>query len=131
MIVVDSGTWGDYFNGTASAVADRLEEALRNEEDVTILPIILTEVLQGFRSDTGFQKARRLLTSLPIIQPGIACHVRAAGLHRTLRRRGLTVRGAVDCFIAQACIDSRALLLSPDRDFKRMAVHTPLKVWSA
>jgi predicted nucleic acid-binding protein len=45
------------------------------------------------------------------------------------RRDGITVRGAVDCVIAQDCLDLGALLLSPDRDFEQTAVQTELRLW--
>jgi len=129
MIVVDSNTWTDFFNGAATPHTQRLDDALIAEEDVAVLPIIVTEVLQGFRTDTGFSNARRLLVALPVIQPSLPCHVRAARLFRVLRRKGVTVRGAVDCIIAQVCLDSRAELLSPDADFERIAGHTRLRLW--
>ena len=129
MIVVDSNTWADFFNGVSSPHVRRLDAALRAEDDLAILPIILTEVLQGFRTEKGFQRARRILTALPTIQPGVDCHVRAARLFRSLRKKGVTVRGAVDCVIAQACLDLEAELLSPDVDFQRIAHHTPLRLW--
>jgi len=129
MIVVDSNTWADFFNGAQTPHVARLDTALEREEDLSVLPIIVTEVLQGFRTDTGFQRARRVLVSLSIIHPSLDCHVRAARLYRTLRRRGVTIRGAVDCVIAQACLDFGAELLSPDADFEHIARHTPLKLW--
>jgi len=55
--------------------------------------------------------------------------VRAARLFRSLRQKGITVRGAVDCIIAQTCLDVDAELLSPDADFERIARHTPLRLW--
>lgn len=76
----------------------------------------------------GFKRARTVLTSLPVIHPTLESHVRAALLFRTLRRRGVTVRGAVDCVIAQACLDLHAELLSPDADFVHMARHTSLRL---
>jgi len=54
----------------------------------------------------------------------------AAQLFRTLRGRGVTVRGAVDCVIAQVCLDLDVPLLSPDRDFKEIARHTALRLLS-
>jgi len=129
MIVVDSNTWADFFNGVRSPHVQRLDAALEEEEDLAIIPIILTEVLQGFRTDTGFERARRVLVSLPVVQPSLECHVRAASLFRSLRRKGITVRGAADCVIAQACLDIGAELLSPDADFERIARHTPLQLW--
>ena len=131
MIVVDSNTWADFFNGTRSAHADRLATILEEREDVAVLPIIVTEVLQGFRTDGGFESARRVLVALPMIQPTLESHVRAARLFRALRRKGVTVRGAVDCIIAQACLDTGALLLSPDGDFERIAQHSSLRLWRA
>jgi predicted nucleic acid-binding protein len=129
MIVVDSNTWADFFNGASRPHAQRLDAALRDEDDLAVLPIVITEVLQGFRTDRGFQKARRVLEALPAIQPTVDCHVRAAGLFRSLRGSGVTVRGAVDCVIAQVCLDLDAELLSPDADFRQIARHTPLRLW--
>ena len=131
MIIVDSNTWVDFFNGLGTPHATRLEAALEGEEDLSVIPIILTEVLQGFRTDTGFQRARRLLASLPMIHPDVDCHVRAARMFRTLRRKGVTVRGAVDCVIAQTCLDIGAELVSPDADFEHIARHTALRLWHA
>ena len=129
MLVVDSNTWADYFNGTGSVYVERLDQALTNEEDLAILPVIITEVLQGFRSDAGFRHAEAVMTLIPVIQPDLGCHVRAAALFRSLRQRGISVRGAVDCIIAQTCIDYGAELLSPDADFERIARHSKLRIW--
>ncbi len=129
MILVDSNTWADYFNGAEAPHVERLAAALEQEEDLTALPIIITEVLQGFRTERGFRDAEEVLTALPLIHPTLGCHVRAARLFRTLRRKGVTVRGAVDCVIAQICLDLDAVLLSPDRDFQGIARHTSLRLW--
>jgi len=67
---------------------------------------------------------------LPTIQPTVDCHVRAARLFRFLRQKSITVRGAIDCIIAQACLDLDAELLSPDTDFHHIARHAPLRLWS-
>jgi len=130
MMIVDSNTWADFFNGAAAPHVDRLVEALKEEEDLAVIPLIVTEVLQGFRSDHGFKRARRLLLALPVIEPTLECHVRAAELFRLLRKRGVTVRGAGDCIIAQTCLDGDLELLSPDADFAHIAHHTSLRLWS-
>ena len=131
MMIVDTNTWADFFNGIRSPHVERLDGALRDEEDIAVIPIIITEVLQGFRSDSGFRRARRVLLSLPVVHPAVEGHVRAAHLFRTLRRKGVTVRDAVDCVIAQTCLDIDAELLSPDADFEHIARHTPLRLWRA
>lgn len=88
-----------------------------------------TVKLQGFRAEKSFRQARRVLVALPVIEPTVDCHVRAARLYRSLRKAGITVRGAVDCIIAQACLDLKAELLSPDVDFEHIARHTSLRLW--
>lgn len=98
MIVVDSNVWADYLNGSASAYVERLDNCLADEEDIAILPIIVTEVLQGFRTSAGFDRAHDVLTRLPVIQPDLACHVEAALLFRKLRSNGITVRGSMPCW---------------------------------
>lgn len=128
MMIVDSNAWADFFNGVEAPHVARLDAALQDEEDLAVLPIIVTEVLQGFRSERGFQQAEAVLVSLPVIHPTLDCHVRAARLFRSLRRQGVTVRGAIDCVIAQACLDLEAFLLSPDRDFEQIARHTRLRL---
>ena len=130
MIIVDSNTWADFFNGTSSPQVRRLDTALLEEEDLAVLPIIITEVLQGFKTDAGFRRAHRVFLALPIVQPTVDCHVRAARLFRSLRKKGITVRGAVDCVIAQMCIDVDAELLSPDADFQHIARHSGLRLWA-
>lgn len=131
MMIVDSGAWAAYFNGLETPHAARLDAVLRDEEDLAVLPIIVTEVLQGFRTEHGFEEAERRLVALPVIHPTLDCHVRAARLFRTLRGLGVTVRGAVDCVIAQTCLDLGAELLSPDRDFEQIARHTSLRLWGS
>lgn len=129
MMIVDSNAWADFFNGADTPHVRRLDLGLQEEEDIAVLPIIITEVLQGFRTDSGFRRARSALVSLPVVHPDVDCHVRAARLFRFLRRKGVTVRGAVDCVIAQTCLDSQIQLLSPDADFERIARHTSLRLW--
>ena len=129
VIIVDSNTWADFFNGASTPHVHRLDLALGQEEDIAVVPIIITEVLQGFRTDSGFRRARGVLLALPVIETTVACHVKAAGLFRFLRRKGVTVRGAVDCLIAQTCLDVDAELLSPDADFKHIARRTALRLW--
>jgi predicted nucleic acid-binding protein len=131
MMIVDSNVWADFFNGDQNPHVQRLAVALHEEEDLAVLPVIITEVLQGFRTDTGFRQAQRVLVALPVIHPTVECHVGAARLFRSLRRKGVTVRGTTDCIIAQICLDMDAELLSPASDLEQIARHTQLRLWRA
>ena len=128
VLMVDTNVWAAFFNGEATSYSDRLDLALANKEDLVTLPIIITEVLQGFRTERGFLAARDLLLGLPVLVPSIATHVAAALLFRRMRAKGVTLRGAVDCIIAQTCIEHGVELLSPDGDFRRIAKHARLIV---
>jgi predicted nucleic acid-binding protein len=128
LILVDSSVWIDYFKGTATAQAARLDELLGNEP-LVIGDLILTEVLQGFHDDRDFHRARRMLTALTVVELGgqdIA--IQAARNFRTLRRRGVTVRKTIDTVIATRCIESGYELLHSDRDFDPFAKHLGLRV---
>jgi len=127
VIVVDTTVWADWFNGTDSPQVDRLDQAL-DRQDAGLVPVILTEVLQGFRSEPDFERARALLVQLPALTLDIEGHASAARLFRRLRSKGVTVRGAIDCIIAQTCIAAGVELLSTDQDFIGIARHTSLRL---
>ncbi|WP_125610583.1 PIN domain nuclease [Specibacter cremeus] len=117
MIVVDSSVWIDFFNGRDSTETGRLYSLLA-AEPIAVGDLIVTEVLQGFRSDRDFAKARNALLSLtvfPLLGPDAA--VRAAENYRELRKQGVTVRKTADVIIASFCIEHGHSLLFSDRDF--------------
>ena len=126
MIVVDSSVWIDYFNGVRSVHTDKLDELL-GVEPLAVGDVILIEVLQGFRSDADFKTAKRLMGSLTVVDMlGEAAAIRSAENHRTLRKRGVTVRKTLDTVIATYCIDHEAPLLFQDRDFLPFVEHLGL-----
>jgi predicted nucleic acid-binding protein len=127
VIVVDTTVWADWFKGIDSREVSRLSLAVESH-DVGLVPAILTEVLQGFRIDGDFERARSLLVQLPVLALDVEGHVAAARLFRRLRSRGVTMRGTIDCIIAQTCITAGVKLLSADRDFAAIARHTPLRL---
>ena len=127
MILVDSSVWIDYFRGVPSPECDRLDTLLLDEQ-VIVGDLILTEVLQGFVSDRHHDQARRLLTSLTIIDIGGAgIALQAARNFRKLRQQGITVRKTIDCLIATRCIESGHPLLFSDRDFVPFVDHLGLE----
>lgn len=79
--------------------------------------MILTEVLQGFASEKDFNRARKLLASLTLVElGGQVLAVQAARNHRALRALGVTLRKTIDTLIATRCIESGHTLLHADRD---------------
>lgn len=128
MIVVDSSIWIDYFQDSESRGAKSLNQALSAGEDIALLPIIVTEVLMGFKDDRSFRSARSILIRVPQIPITSEICIHAANLYRTLQKKGVTVRGAIDCIIAQACLNAASELMTLDRDFVGIARFTGLKL---
>jgi predicted nucleic acid-binding protein len=128
LILVDSSVWIDYFNGTTTPETEKLDSLL-GREPLAIGDLILTEVLQGFADEREFNPARRMLTSLMVVElGGQKIAIQAAKNFRALRRRGISVRKTIDTVIATRCIESGYTLLHNDRDFDPFAKHLGLRV---
>ena len=127
MILVDSSVWIDYFRGTATPQTERLD-GLLGTEPLAIGDLILTEVLQGFSSDRDFNQAKKLLTSLVVIElGGLEIAIQAAKNYRKLRDLGITSRKTIDTVIATRCIAGGYTLLHSDRDFEPFVTHLGLR----
>jgi len=127
MILVDSSVWIDFFNGTACAETDKLNEILGLEE-VVIGDLILAEVLQGFRSDTDYKAAKNVLMSLTVYDLlGKDMAVKSANNFRKLRKKGITIRKTADVIIATYCIENKIPLLFTDKDFVPFVDNLRLK----
>ncbi|MEM1269738.1 MAG: PIN domain nuclease [Bacteroidota bacterium] len=126
MIVVDSSVWVDYFNQRETEEV-RLLRRLLPQGIVAVGDIILTEVLQGFRSPRSVKSADQLLSSLEVVgMLGAQRAKKSAELYRSLRRRGITIRSTPDVIIASFCLTEGLALLYADRDFDQIAEHAGL-----
>lgn len=128
MLVVDSTVWIDYFNGVENPQTDYLH-AIVDKTPILIGDLILAEVLQGFRDDADFEKARRALggyTQAGMVNPDLA--LQSAHNYRMLRRSGVTVRKTMDSLIATFCIENEHDLLHNDSDFDGYEKHLGLQV---
>lgn len=127
MILVDSSVWIDYFRGTLTPHTQKLDTLL-SSDSIVIGDLILTEVLQGFTSDRGFNQAKQLLTSLIFVElGGQEITIQAAKNFRTLRSLGVTIRKTIDTVIATYCIESQLPLLYSDKDFDPFVKYLKLQ----
>jgi len=130
MILVDSSVWIDYFNGKRSWQTDLLDHMLSNVL-IVMGDLILTEVLQGFKTDKDYEAAKAYLSELPFRQiGGYNVAVQSAQNYRQLRKAGITVRKTIDIIIATFCIIEELTLLHDDRDFNPIASHFLLKAFA-
>lgn len=127
MILVDSSVWIDYFNGTDTAQTDRLDAWLGVELLVTG-DLILAVVLQGFGNDDDLQTAKKLLTSMTVLNMlNTDIALKSINNYRSLRKKGITVRKTVDAIIATFCIENALPLLHSDKDFLPFQQHLHLR----
>jgi predicted nucleic acid-binding protein len=128
VILVDSSVWIDFFRGRDTAQVNKLD-SLFAEERIVVGDLILTEVLQGFRTEKDFNEAKRTLDTFPTIElAGADVALSAAKNYRTLQSLGFTIRKTIDTIIATRCIVDGFRLLHSDRDFEPFTKHLGLKV---
>ena len=128
MTLVDTSVWIDFFVGTHTPEVQELQRMIEASEDVCLCGVILTEVLQGIREDKDHAAASEAFEEFLFLPMTQRTFIRAADLYRTLRRRGVTIRNAVDCMIASVAIEHDIPLLHNDRDFDGIATLGNLRV---
>ena len=128
MVLVDTSVWIDYFRGVLSPQTDRLH-ALLDEERIATGDLILTELLQGFRTKSQITAVQQILFRLEYYDlAGKTVALKAAENYRLLRKKGVTVRKTIDVIIGTFCIERNIALLHSDRDFDPMEQHLGLTV---
>ena len=126
MILVDTSVWIDYFNGQETIKTNTLDTALI-DGTVAIGDIIFLEILQGFKHDKDYNKARKTLSSLEQYELlGRNMVTKCANNYRFLRKKGITIRKTTDIIIATFCIANKIPLLYSDRDFTPFTRHLKL-----
>lgn len=128
MTLVDTTVWIDFFRDKNTPETGMLQHMLKAGEDICICGVILTEVLQGIREDADYIEVASRFEAFLFLPMHRHTFVSAAQLYRTLRRRGITIRNAVDCLIAAVAMEHDMPLLHHDRDFEPMAEFCGLKV---
>jgi predicted nucleic acid-binding protein len=128
MTIVDTTVWIDYLRGRESAHTEWLDVHLTSER-IGLLDLMVCELLQGVPSTKAAHTLEAHLRRFEIFETGgVSLAAASAAHYRTLRRRGVTVRGTIDCLIATWCITHGLPLLHTDRDFAPFEQHLGLRV---
>ena len=129
MIFLDSTVLIDYFNGKNNRQVEILDSLL-GIELIVIGDYVLTEVLQGFKSDKDFRKAKTIMLSFPCLEiGGKEMAIKSAKNYRLLRKKGVTFRKTIDTMIATFCIENDYTLLHNDKDFEPFEKYLKLKTY--
>lgn len=129
MILLDTSALIEFLNRTGSRSDKAVTALFESDAEIAIADITLTEVLQGIRNERDFREVRESLATIPTLAlRNPDSYVKAAGLYRKCRTKGLTIRSTIDLLIAQTAIEHHAELLHCDRDFEAIASISPLKI---
>ena len=129
MIVVDTSVWVDFFRGHSTPKVEAFVAFVDDDAGIAITDVILTEILQGLRSERDVRRVERRLEFFEVLRLNdLDDYRRAAALYRGARRKGVTIRRTLDCLIASVCIREDVPLLHADADFDRLASCSALRV---
>jgi predicted nucleic acid-binding protein len=128
MIIADTSTWIDYFNGNNSNHVEILDYELQYNR-VIIGDLIIAELLQGFRNEKQFRIAKEIIERLEYVNlVGREIAYITADNYRKLRKKGVTVRKTIDMIIGTFCIVNEIELIHNDKDFDPLEKYLGLKV---
>lgn len=87
MILVDTTVWIDFFNNRDTEQTNQLIALLKQQREIYITEIIITEILQGIKNDNEFFETQISLTSLPFLHAkGYDTYIHAAEIYRQCRK---------------------------------------------
>jgi len=128
MVIVDASVVIAYFDARQNRYTAWLNKEVENQR-IGITSLTMAEILQGIRDEEQFTHALLLLDKFSIFGIGSRIlAIKSARNYRALRRRGITIRGTIDCLIATFCIEEGHILLHNDRDFDAFEAHLHLRV---
>lgn len=129
MILVDTSVLVDFLRGRDTAAVGRLDALELEGAPWTIPSPCVQEILQGALDEREWRTIHLAVRGRDVIGPEdeMDARVGAARLWFDCRRRGVTIRSGVDCFIAQIALENEAVLLHDDDDFDAIAKVRPLR----
>jgi predicted nucleic acid-binding protein len=131
VIVVDTSVLVSFFRGHESPGVSALRQLELDGVPFAIPAVCCQELLQGAGSAREWRLLLEYLETQGRLFPADPwhTHVEAARIFFEGRRRGVTVRSSIDCFIAQLVLEVDGTLLHADEDFERIKAVRPLRTW--
>lgn len=124
MTLVDTTVWIAWLRGHDTSCTRSLD-ALLDDGEAFLAPVILQEILQGARTPAALRTLREQFANLPMLLPTLETYAEAGALYARCRWQGVTPRSPHDCLIAWLAIENRLPLLHDDRDFEQIARIEP------
>ena len=127
MYLVDTSVWIDYFREIENVATNKFISILDRKLPFGITGVIYQEILQGAASEQDFNQLKDYLTTQRFFHPHdeVTTFESAAKLFYLCRRKGITIRSTIDCFIAQIAMEHDLTLLHNDQDYDRIRSVVP------
>ena len=132
-VFVDTSVWALALRRDAPAAAAEVSlliRAIESGETILTTGLVVQELLQGFSGPRGRTQILDRFAALPLLVPDRHDHVDAAELRNKCRRSGIQI-GTIDALLAQLCLRHDLTMLTTDKDFRDIAGHCALKLWTA
>jgi predicted nucleic acid-binding protein len=120
-VVIDTSAWIQFFRYGSDEVSQLVAELVRRDQAV-MTGVVLTELLQGIKTDKERQHLSALFSSLPFIETVREDWQYAGEDLQALRRRGITVP-LTDAVIAAVAHRRGLAVLTTDPHFKNFKVN--------
>lgn len=128
MVIVDTSVWIDLLKGRESTSTRKLEQLLLEDADIFITGVILQEILSGIKSKKEREKVKKEFDRFIAITPSLDTHAQAAEIFDGCKKKGYTIRSAIDCLIASLALEYDLAVLENDRDYIYIAKVFPLRI---
>jgi len=118
MVVADTSVWISFFNRPSSIEKQALDDLLDRDE-VVLIGVVLTELVQSVRSPIQRETLRNALLALPYLEVTFDTWIAAGDLSSALLRKGITIP-VPDLLIASMALEHSCSVNSLDTDFQRI-----------
>ncbi|MDQ2860432.1 MAG: PIN domain-containing protein [Pseudomonadota bacterium] len=129
---MDTSVWSLALRRDRPSVGSHVGELVRaidGGETIITTGLVLQELLQGFSGPRARDQIVERFSALPLLVPDRRDHIEAADLRNICGRAGVQA-GTIDALLAELCIRHDLTMLSTDNDFRDIAAHSPLKLWT-
>ncbi len=119
MYLADTSIWIDIFNNNST----KNVKELFGLQQIALTSEVYFEILQGCKNLSLFNKLRKVLLEQDFyhLKNSKQSFEQAALIYFKCRKKGISIRSAIDCLIAQCAIENDLILLHKDYDFVQMA----------
>jgi len=128
VILIDTSVFIDFFTGKHTKQTEILVQRIESSDDICTCGLVMTETLQGVRSDKEYGTIKEILSGLLYLPITKSMFFQASLMYRIILKNGKTIRSPIDCIIAALCIEHGVELLHNDKDFIVIAQYTALRI---